>query len=522
MGPDKINRPKPIANTADAYLKRVERVVELVKNAKTYYEVLGVRPSATREEILKAHQGVIRVLNPLYHRSTALFSADMQRRIDKALQHVTVACAMLSIHSRRIDYDKSIGVQAGANKRQTQVEGDNAKWQEGNPATLDEGEERSPAADHQQPQLAGPAASQSEDNRRRSARLKLVLPVRVTGHDQTTGEWSEVTETVEVSPIGSKLKLNRRVRHRSVVQLSLPLPSELRNHAKLDPNYKVYALVRNVCTSRDGGRIVGVEFIGEKPPQGFGEEPWATFQMQWTGDERRREPRVEKAETVVIEYLDAAMQPIGRDEAVTENIGSRGMRIRLSKPAPEFDLVKTFSGDEKRESIAAVSDRYVNKDGYERICLRLISSTPAPSVVTEPRVGRGSPNGKKILIADDDAPLRKVLGKILAEAGYEVVLAEDGASAVEKAASERPHLVITDGLMPKMHGFIACKTIKQMESPPKVILLTAVYTKKTYKWEVRQQYGADDFMTKPFVVSELLACIEKHLAASPSAFDAVC
>jgi DNA-binding response OmpR family regulator len=97
------------------------------------------------------------------------------------------------------------------------------------------------------------------------------------------------------------------------------------------------------------------------------------------------------------------------------------------------------------------------------------------------------------------------------------VLAEDGKAAVEKASSEKPDLVITDGLMPKMHGFLACKAIKEMASPPKVIMLTAVYTRLSYKWEAKEAYGADDLLTKPFEVSELLACIEKQLSLSPCA-----
>ena len=326
-----------------------------------------------------------------------------------------------------------------------------------------------------------------------------------------------MSETIDVSRNGTMLRLRRRVRHRSVVHLSLPLPFELRSHSGLDPDYKVYALVRRVDPPRDGRRIVALEFLGEKPPKGLSERPWGTFRMKWTGAERRREPRVEKSEPVAIEYLDEALQPIRRDEAVSENAGLGGMRIRLSTPAPEFDLVKVIRGDEKGEILAAVSDHYVDKDDVERICVRFIGNMLNSAFVAEHRVEHAHAKGKKILIADDDPPLRKVLGKILTDAGYDVVLAEDGQDAVEKAASERPDLVITDGLMPKMHGFLACKTIKQMESPPPVILLTAVYTKRNYKWEAREQYGADDLLTKPFELSELLACIEKHLAEGPLA-----
>lgn len=123
---------------------------------------------------------------------------------------------------------------------------------------------------------------------------------------------------------------------------------------------------------------------------------------------------------------------------------------------------------------------------------------------------------EKILIADDDRMTRRMLGAILSKAGYYLVIAEDGQAAVELAASENPDLVVIDGLLPKLHGFLACKAIKEMDSPPKVIILTGVYTKPTYRWEAKKEYGADDILLKPIKPEELIACIEKHLAAAES------
>lgn len=118
----------------------------------------------------------------------------------------------------------------------------------------------------------------------------------------------------------------------------------------------------------------------------------------------------------------------------------------------------------------------------------------------------------KVLVADDNAPFRKVLKGFLAMAGYEVLEAEDGLAAFEIAVIDKPDVVITDGLMPKMHGFILCKTVKQLEPPPKVIVLTAVYTKPDYRSEVMRKYGADELFIKPCSTVKLLACIEDMLA----------
>jgi len=119
---------------------------------------------------------------------------------------------------------------------------------------------------------------------------------------------------------------------------------------------------------------------------------------------------------------------------------------------------------------------------------------------------------RKILVIDDDQVTRELLRSVLEKAGYEVVLAEDGLSGVETARCENPDLVITDGLLPKMHGFLVCKAIKEFHSPPKVIILTGLYTKPTYKWSVKHEYGADDLLMKPITPVDFLACVERHLA----------
>src|ERR1043166_6376903 len=90
---------------------------------------------------------------------------------------------------------------------------------------------------------------------------------------------------------------------------------------------------------------------------------------------------------------------------------------------------------------------------------------------------------RTILVADDDRMTREVIGAILLKAGHHVLFAEDGQSALQIATSQKPDLVLIDGLMPKMHGFLACKAIKELPEAPKVILLTAVYTKPSYKCE---------------------------------------
>ncbi len=64
---------------------------------------------------------------------------------------------------------------------------------------------------------------------------------------------------------------------------------------------------------------------------------------------------------------------------------------------------------------------------------------------------------RKILVVDDEVVVRDLLTTVLERAGYEVILAEDGLSGVERAASDKPDLVVADGLLPRLHGFLACR-----------------------------------------------------------------
>lgn len=129
---------------------------------------------------------------------------------------------------------------------------------------------------------------------------------------------------------------------------------------------------------------------------------------------------------------------------------------------------------------------------------------------TEPR-GKSVSERAKILVVDDDDVIRALFKRTLEQAGAEVLLAQDGVSAVKISSEEKPNLVITDGLLPKMHGFLVCKEIKERDPGIKVIIITGIYTKLTYRWQVKVDYLADDLLQKPVTPAELLACIERHL-----------
>lgn len=108
----------------------------------------------------------------------------------------------------------------------------------------------------------------------------------------------------------------------------------------------------------------------------------------------------------------------------------------------------------------------------------------------------------RILIVDDDTEIRELLEFDLAQSGYTIDSATDGAQGVNKALQNSYDIVLLDVMMPKMNGYDVCQNIKKVKPEIPVLLLTAKGTidDKTTGFEC----GADDYLVKPFDVQEVL------------------
>lgn len=232
-------------------------------------------------------------------------------------------------------------------------------------------------------------------------------------------------------------------------------------------------------------------------------------------DDRRKQAREDRSDLVWLEYFNSSLESTGKEATRTENIGAGGMRVAIKAAPADVERVTVSYPYRGFESCAIVRNRYQGEDGQEHLCLEFADRTwvaNANSATVEHHADHAIQR-RKILLADDDATFRKILGDILTRAGYDVVLAEDGEKALEKAESEKPDLVITDGLMPRLHGFQVCKAVKELHPQTKVIMLTAIYTSPNYRWEAHSKFQVDEIVTKPCQIADLLSKIEKHLPA---------
>lgn len=120
----------------------------------------------------------------------------------------------------------------------------------------------------------------------------------------------------------------------------------------------------------------------------------------------------------------------------------------------------------------------------------------------------------KILVADDEPHILRVVKDKLANAGFAVLTAMNGEEALELARREKPALVLLDVMMPKMNGFDVCRALRsetEFQGVP-ILLLTA----RGQEIDRRMGFeaGASEYITKPFSPRELLATVQAHLETS--------
>ena len=117
-------------------------------------------------------------------------------------------------------------------------------------------------------------------------------------------------------------------------------------------------------------------------------------------------------------------------------------------------------------------------------------------------------SGPRILVIEDESQLRYALRRYLDESGYSVRDAEDGAAGLREFASFRPDVVLLDLMLPDMNGVEICRAIRESNETP-IVVLSALGEEKTKVQALDE--GADDYLTKPFGMDELLARIRVAL-----------
>ena len=123
--------------------------------------------------------------------------------------------------------------------------------------------------------------------------------------------------------------------------------------------------------------------------------------------------------------------------------------------------------------------------------------------------GTSAASGARILLVEDEIPMRRAISDALAADGYRVIEAVDGVQGLDKARAETPDLILLDIMMPRLDGYALCTELRRLGIRTPILMLTA-------KGRIEDRVegldsGADDYLVKPFSLEELLARVRAML-----------
>ena len=118
-------------------------------------------------------------------------------------------------------------------------------------------------------------------------------------------------------------------------------------------------------------------------------------------------------------------------------------------------------------------------------------------------------NDKRILVADDDPVILRLIQVNLELEGYQVLTANNGEEALEQATAEKPDLVILDIMMPRLDGYQTCERLKAEDTTKDIPVVFLSAKAQQADIEKGKSYGVEEYLTKPFDPTELLEVVER-------------
>lgn len=234
-----------------------------------------------------------------------------------------------------------------------------------------------------------------KDNRR-IQRYALSLPTRVEVQVDKNFAWNEITRLEDVSAFGAAINLKRPVKRGRLLTMSVPMPRQLRCYDYLEPQYKIWGLVRRCIPLGDNpaaeSYAVGVAFVGKNPPAKYLENPsklfdlseredgglWQLIEADPNPDESdlpaylRRHTRFAIPESLLIEMLDENGDVAASEVSVAENISVGGASVFTSFDIGNGAFLRVKSQRHDLSIISIVRGRHLGADGIVRLHLEFV------------------------------------------------------------------------------------------------------------------------------------------------------
>ncbi len=238
--------------------------------------------------------------------------------------------------------------------------------------------------------------TQTEKDGRRIQRFSLALPVRVQSGLNENGGWNEITRLTDISAFGAGFNLKRQVKPGRLLQMTMPMPRQMRCYDFAEPQYRVWGLVRTCVTvpasETEENHSVGVAFIGKRPPSSYLNDPAKLFQLTHCEDGKlwsvtdapdapeedimekdlRRHSRFSIPTNIIIEKIDAEGNVTASEPTVTENISISGAAVFSTLEMEVGEFVRVKSDQFAVSIISVVRAKRFGQDGIPRLHIEFI------------------------------------------------------------------------------------------------------------------------------------------------------
>ena len=235
-----------------------------------------------------------------------------------------------------------------------------------------------------------------EKESRRIQRYEIALPARVEVNIDEKFAWNELTRLEDISAFGAGFILKRPVKRGRLLVMSVPMPRQLRCYDYLEPQYRIWGIVRRcvaVADDPEGNRFgVGVAFVGKNPPQSYVEDPsklydlseradgglWQLVEADPEPDESdlpgylRRHTRYAIPESLLIELLDENGDIAASEVSVSENVSLGGASVFTSFDVRVGTFLRVTSERHGTTIISIVRGKRIGSDGIVRMHLEFI------------------------------------------------------------------------------------------------------------------------------------------------------
>ncbi len=232
----------------------------------------------------------------------------------------------------------------------------------------------------------------TEQDARRIRRINLPLPIRVEHNITNETPMNEITRLIDVSAFGAGFNLNHPIKRGRLVYMTIPLSRQLRNYDYLEPQYKVWGIVRHCIPVREkvGEKYaIGTAFIGKYPPKSYAENPAKLYEISHREEsnfwhiveapnnpdeshlprEDRRHTRYQIPVGTTLELLDDIGNPIAQETTVSENISLGGASVFTNLDANVGSFLRLTSEQYNVTITSIVRNKRRGKDGIPRLHL---------------------------------------------------------------------------------------------------------------------------------------------------------